>query len=186
MSDLSADLAGPDPDYDADPECIDSEQASRWLRKLAQVELEQAFDDGEAERERSHIDGWHAHRSRQHERKRQWFTRALEAFWSSTPRKGKSLSLPFGVVGERAQQPEWSYSDEAAFVEWAERSAPALVRETTTKAPAKDAVKAAEKEGTLTLKDGVLVTTDGEVVPGVAVKPRPPKFYAAPATSEPF
>lgn len=82
--------------------------------------------------------------------------------------KRRTISLPHGTLRARAQQDEWTFGPE--FTEWAEASGrDDLVRVKV------EPDRTAAKKRLLVLSDG-RAALDGEVVPGVSVQGREPKF----------
>jgi hypothetical protein len=127
------------------------------------------------------IDEWF---DRQFDKRRhqiEWLTRSLTAYHAGVFARSQqaSISLPYGSLGSRAQQPEWSYPDEQAFMAWAREHAPSLVR--TPPQPA-DEIDRAEAKRLLTRRDAkdkpieFGVTADGERPPGLLVISRDRKY----------
>jgi len=178
--DLDEFLAGPAPDFDADPEPPqDADEADRRLRRLAKVRAEMAQIGEHARAQIARIDEWHARRVEVLAGRERWLVEGLEmwhrAVLADDPGR-KSISLPCGTLKSRVRQPEWVFDDEV-FIAWASEHAPSLVRVPEPK-PAVD--RNAAKKALLTVEVGEgahsILTEEGEVVPGVTVTGRPPSF----------
>lgn len=179
--DLDEFLAGPDPDYDQAPEPPqDADDADRRLRRLAKVRAEMAQIGEHAQAQIERINEWHARRVEVLAKRALWLEEGLEmwhrAVLADDPTR-KSISLPCGTLKSRVQQPAWEFDDET-FIAWASEHAPELVRipepkPQVDKTAAKKALGFLAKEGS---SNGIAVTDDGEVVPGVTVTVRPPSF----------
>lgn len=98
--------------------------------------------------------------------------------YAADQKGAKTVRLVEGRLESNAGQPAWEYPDEAKFLEWAEKHRPHLVRrpEAPPESPDKNKVKAEFKDS---VKDGVVVV-DGDVVPGLVVKPAERKYTIAP------
>ena len=177
--DLDEFLMGDEPDYDQAPEAPqDADRADEQLRRLAKVRAEMAQIAEHARAQIERINEWHARRVEVLAGKERWLEEGLEmwhrAVLADDPSR-KSISLPCGTLKSRVQPPAWEF-DDAVFLEWAEVHAPELVRVPEPK-PAVD--KAAAKKALIppaTDHDDVVVTADGELVPGVTVHVRGPSF----------
>lgn len=175
--DLTAALAGDEPDYDTDPAPPeDADHANRMLRRLARVRREMADLDALVAAERERLDAWHDARRAILLNRERWIADGLEmwhrAILAMDPKR-KSINLPCGTLKLRARQDEYVFTDEAAFIAWAEGHQPDLLR-------TKVEVDRKAVRGALAITDtGAAVTEDGEVVPGVEVTIRPAGFTAA-------
>lgn len=159
---------------------IDSIDLADWaMRKIADADRRLANDREVAQAQRDRIDEWLAEREHAHTEATEFLRSQLEGFhrrllddqpveWHK--KKDKTLKLPSGGrLVARAQQPEWTFDDEA-FVAWATTHAADLVRtkHEPDRATAKERLTATNVDGRVVL--------DGELVPGVTVTARPPKF----------
>lgn len=176
--DLTEYLAGDEPPYDepvAPPQ--DAAETERRLRRLAKVRADMAEVNATAQRQIDQAQDWRDERLMVLANKERWLVEGLEmwhrAVLADDPSR-KTISLPCGTLKARQQQPVWEF-DEEAFIAWASEHAPGLVRIPEPK-PAVD--KTAAKKALIPDATGLdlVVTTDGEVVPGVTVTPRPPAF----------
>jgi hypothetical protein len=71
--------------------------------------------------------------------------------------------LPHGVIKTTSGQPKVEFKDESAFIEWARSNDPTLLKIKTD--IDRTAVKA------LITEEGVVISTQGEIVPDVQVIP---------------
>lgn len=174
--DLAEFLAGPDPDYTADPEPPqDADEANRRLRRLARIRADIAQVEETAARQIDRINEWAERRYEVLHGRARWEQEGLEmwhrAVLADDPNR-KTISLPCGTLKSRVQQPVWVFDDEA-FIAWARENAPELVR-----VPEPQVDKAAAKKALLALPEGggEVITEAGEVVPGAEVTFRGPSF----------
>lgn len=175
------DFTLPDPELDAlvdrienDPESIDADawlirdldRADRTLRKLARFDAEMADIEALYQQRLEELKLWVEGERKRDARRREFFEACLAVFHqarlAADPR-AKTLRLPSGEHRSYGGQPAWTYTDEAAFVAWAEKNRPDLLRKDPK--PNRDAVKKA-----FHVKDGQAVTDEGEVVPGLLVE----------------
>ncbi len=171
--DLDEYLAGPDPDYDQDPEAPqDADEANRRLRRLARIRADIAQVEETAARQIEQVNAWAERRYEVLHNRARWEQDGLEmwhrAVLADDPSR-KTISLPCGTLKSRVQQPVWEFDDEI-FTCWAEDHAPSLLRVRSS------IDKAAAKQEIVVLDDGRYITGTGEVVPGVSVTVRPPSF----------
>lgn len=180
--DLTEYLAGPDPDYDTDPEPPqDADEANKRLRRLARIRAEIEAVEDQARTQIEQINAWAERRYEVLHNRARWEREGLEmwhrAVLADDPSR-KTISLPCGTLKARAQQPVWEF-DEPTFLAWAVEHAPDLVRIPVPK-PAIE--KVAVKKALVAVDPlgegcGVhVVTAAGEVVPGVTVTVREPSF----------
>lgn len=179
--DLNEFMMGDEPDFDAPPEPPqDAERADMQLRRLAKVRAEMAQIGEHARAQIARIDEWHARRVEVLANRERWLVEGLEmwhrAVLADDPSR-KSISLPCGTLKSRVQQPVWEFDDEV-FIAWAVEHAPSLVR---IPEPKPQVDKAAAKKELIADAAGLdlVVTSDGEMVPGVTVTVRPPSFSVA-------
>lgn len=166
------------------PPPADSDEANRRLRRLAKVRADKAEVVALANTEIDRILNWRDGRLEVLAGRERWLVEGLEmwhrAVLADDPSR-KTISLPCGTLSARKQQPVWEF-DEAAFLAWCEVNAPEWVRVPEVR-PSVDRV-AVKKALTLAAPPGrpdagpspVVMTADGEVVPGVTVTSRPPSF----------
>lgn len=179
--DLTEYLAGPDPDYDTEPEAPqDADEANTRLRRLARIQAQIQWVEDQAATQIAQINAWAERRYEVLHNRARWEREGLEmwhrAVLADDPAR-KTISLPCGTLKARAQQPVWEFDDEV-FLAWAQEHAPDLVR---VPEPKPQVEKAAAKKALIvtTIEPGATVpalTAEGEVVPGVTVTARPPSF----------
>ena len=145
----------------------DDQQAAWAMRKLASLRRRQAEIDRTAKAEVDRIEAWHVHQSAALVADTNYFTGLLTEYArvERDAHDRKTVSLPHGTIKSRAGGERVDVTDADAFVAWAERSAPTLVRVRVE--PDKAAVKAAFTGDPET--GAVLDPTTGEVVPGVSI-----------------
>lgn len=176
--DLDPEFMGDEPNLAAVPEPPrDAEDANRKLRRIAALHARIAEHDAFHQAETRRLDEWLDRVETPLRRQIRWLAEGLEmwhrAVLADDPSR-KTISLPCGTLKARAQQPVWEFDDEV-FIPWAEVHAPSLVRVPEPK-PTVD--KAAAKKELIADATGLdlVVTSDGEMVPGVTVTVRPPAF----------
>lgn len=186
-TDLDALLCGNEPDYSTDPTpepAADVAKATALLRTLGARKRELEGWEDLYTAQRAQLDEWiDGHRTRLGARVswlEAWLANWHRAQLGEHGSGPKTFTLPSGVLTARAQQPEWTF-DPGQFVPWAEANAPGLLRRKPAPAPEIDKA-AAKKALTVFVDDGTtwLIADGGEVVPGVTVNERPPKFTATP------
>lgn len=89
-----------------------------------------------------------------------WFTGEVIAYYHGLPDPPKTYKLPNGQIVRRAGRESTQVTDEEAFIEWAATNAPAAVKLSPL-------VSGLPKWGHT--DDGLIVSPDGEPVPGVRV-----------------
>jgi hypothetical protein len=184
MTDLDEFMAGPEPDWDAEPEpptnADEVERLGRWLARIRR-DIDAVLDQAESEMERI-IDWRNAHCDALEGREAHVLSRLAawhEAVLRDDPSR-KTISLPSVKLSARVQQPEWDY-DADVFTAWALEHDPSLLRivESVDKTAAKKRLVIPDDA-----QPGDEVTAvdprTGEVVPGVVVRIRPQKFTADP------
>ena len=177
--DMTDDLTGPDPDWEAEPEApAGDENVDRTLRRLARIRREanaaRIVHDAEILRVTDRRDA----RLEVFERQERWLLDALEMFHRAILTDGgaKTLHLPSGTLRAATQQPAFTYDDET-LIPWARENAPDLIDETIVRKIPKAGLK--ERLVVPALDEGEsapAVTGDGEIVPGVTVTRRGPRF----------
>ena len=176
--DLDEYLAGPDPDYDVDPEPPqDADEANTRLRRLARIRADIAQVEETAARQIEQVNAWAERRYEVLHNRARWEQDGLEmwhrAVLADDPSR-KTISLPCGTLKSRVQQPVWEFDDDE-FIAWAVEHAPDLVR---IPEPKPQVDRNAAKKTLIADATGLdmVVTSDGELVPGVTVTVRPPSF----------
>lgn len=162
--DLDAYMADDDAwDIDTDPEPITSEiDAERWLRRRRRILADKATIEQVRADQQARLDAWHADRVEGTDRALAYIDRQLDGWMRAHVATGgaQTVTLPSGTIKATRQQPEWRYTDESAFVEWAQTYAPDLLRLPEPKPPAPAPDKTAVKKTLAKLVSG----QPGEVV----------------------
>lgn len=181
--DLADTLEGPEPEWSMEPEQEsppDLARVSGMLWRLRRLLKEQRGDELVAEQQHQQIDAWLARRSAPRSDRVEWLRRSLRAYHEGMFARSKqaTISLPAGELASKAQQPEWQFTDEAAFLAWAKEHCPAAVRQKERppapppeidKAGAKAALTRRDEKGKA-LEFGI--TPEGERPPGLLVVSR--------------
>ena len=162
------------------PFIIDTQEKAAWaMRKLRQHRQKQAENTNTAnsliDALRQDIEGvqaWQKEQNEAIEKDASYFLVGLEAWHRKQYEEDsdiKTIKLPFGQLKIRAQQPEY-IRDETKLLAWAKVSRPDDVK-------TKETADWATIKKSVVVKDGMAVdTTTGEVVDGVQVVEREPKF----------
>lgn len=151
----------------------DPDQAMWAARKLRQMRERLDEAQATAQREVDRIEAWLEEVARPLEAGMAHMEGLLTEYhrrkFKADP-TAKTVKLPGVVLTARAQQPEWTWDDDA-FVAWAKaHKRPDLVRRPK---PVPDKVKA--KAELTTTDTGAVVDANGVVVEGVKAMPRDPK-----------
>lgn len=98
--------------------------------------------------------------------------RLLEEYFATVPHKvtktQESYKLPAGKLVRKTQNPEFR-RDDSAVIAWARENAPEYIKTV-------EQLDWASLKGNTGVFDGHIVTDDGEIVPGVEVIEREPRF----------
>jgi hypothetical protein len=155
--------------YDESFKIHDDGTASWAMRKLRKIRNQQAINFEIAERESERINEWLGSVNAPLIRDINFFEALLTEYALNCrvdPSDGrKTISLPAGKVSTRAKQPKWTVNNDD-FIPWAEQNFPELIR--IKKEPDLSAIKGICRTHDATA-DGVAVTGDGEIIPGVSI-----------------
>lgn len=184
MTDLTEHLASLGPDLTDDEVRdrwrIDNDDLAGWaLRKLAAAQAEQDRIKRLAEAELARIHDWQADATRQVQRDVEFFTARLVEYRrdleARDPSLAKTYKLPNGSLARRAGRESTRVTAEDSFVSWALDNQP----DALTYKPKVSALAGYHHEQI----DGatVLVSDDGEVVPGVEVVRGEDRYEVRPA-----
>lgn len=180
-------FAEPDYDIETEPAPADGDdQANRRLHRLRHLNRERAQTaevfDAELERITRRRDELLARMDSEI----RWVESSLAMYWEACrqrdPKGPKVKHLPGGDLSARKQQPEYRFTDEAAFIRWAAENNADLLN---IPAPKIDRIKV--KQALCPPTSGApgdvlpLVADGGEVVPGVQVALRGEKVTVTPA-----
>lgn len=182
--DLDGLLAGPEPDWDGEPEApAGVDVANGMLRTLGRLRRELTEAEELAAAEHARVDLWLSLQAKRIGDRTRWLETAL-ALWHAgllaEDKRRKTVQLPNGTLVARAQPYEWRFEPE--FLAWATENAPDLLRHKPAPAPEIDKAAAKKAMASCTFIDGRLVTEHGEVMPGVTVVERGPRYTATPET----
>ena len=136
------------------------DEIDRWnehYKRLAQTITDQLNDDI-------------AYFSAQLER---YLMRQIDSNFTTATKTQVSYKLPSGKLVLKHQEPEYK-QDEETLVPWLKANAPEFVK-------VKESVNWDGLKKTLILNGTDMITTDGEIVPGITATPRPDVFKPVPA-----
>lgn len=156
-------LAGPEPDWDSEPEPPpDAHQADRLIARLARVRGQRARSRDAAEERMRQIVNWQAEREAIWIRQEAWLLRSLAAYHQGVialrgERDNLTLDLPSGTLCSRMGQPHWDVDEDKVL----EALVPEPVREKLAEA----------REAYLQAVSDVLVGNLGALAPCVRVTP---------------
>lgn len=153
---------------------IQDDSAASWaMRKLRAIRSKQAENKQMAVDEHARIDLWLDEVNDPLDRDAKYFEAILTDYAirvRENPDDGrKSISLPTGKVATRQGSPKYTV-DAEMFLPWARENAPHLIR--VKEEPSLSAIKeyvVAADDAPVATSDGVAITSDGEIVPGVHV-----------------
>jgi hypothetical protein len=144
---------------------VDNDQKADWaIRKLAVVRNKQSENKAIYDAEIIRITEWLSTVNTALERDALYFEAVLTPYALLQRSEGrKTVTLPHGVIKTTSGQPKVEFKDESAFIEWARSNDPTLLKIKTD--IDRTAVKA------LITEEGVVISTQGEIVPDVQVIP---------------
>ena len=153
---------------------IDDDQKANWaLRKIRQLQEKRKANIQLAEAEIERINTWLKEVNGDLEQSIDYFTGLLEGYHRQVLEqdpKAKTIKLPYGKLKMRAQQPEF-IRDNDKLLSWLKQS------NKTDYIVVKESPDWAQLKKTLQVAGNALVDTEtGEVVEGVEVVEREPKF----------
>lgn len=156
---------------------IETKEQAIWaMRKIAAIERGRQESRAAAQAEIERIQAWLTEEEKRADQAREYLDYLLEDYHrrqlEENPR-AKTIKLPHGELQLRAQQPEF-HRDEAAVMAWAMKNRPEFVIQPPPPDPKLDW---AGLKKVLKIVDGQAVDPEtGEVIPGITVVERPPKF----------
>jgi hypothetical protein len=152
------------PWYSEGFEVTDDQKADWAIRKLASVRRKQAENKKIYDAEVIRLTEWLAMVNHALEKDASYFEAVLTPYALVQRWEGrKTISLPHGTIKTTAGQPKIEFESEDRFIEWALVNDPDLLKIKTD--IDKSAVKA------LITDEGVVISTQGEIVPEVKVIP---------------
>jgi len=152
---------------------IDKSQACWALRKLKKLIDEQSGNKTLAEKEIQRISDWLESENGKLQKSIDFFKGLLEYYFRNVvlaeDPKLKTLSLPYGKLKIRDQTPEFKY-DEDTLLKWVRQNSPEML-EFNPKVN-----KTALKKEAEIVEDKLVFKKTGEIIDGVKVEKRLPKF----------
>jgi len=154
---------------------IETKEQAIWaLRKIAKVERERKEAREVAQAELSRIKEWLEEEERKADKAREHLDHLLEDYHmrqlEENPKAAKTIKLPHGTLKMRAQQPLFD-RDDLAIKAWAKDNKPAVL------VPQDPKLDWAGLKKQLTIAGEKAIDKEtGEVVPGITVEERGPKF----------
>ncbi len=144
---------------------VDNDQKADWaIRKLAVIRRKQAENKAIYDAETIRITEWLSTVNTALDKDALYFEAVLTPYALLQRSEGrKTVTLPHGTLKTTAGQSRIEFKDESKFIEWAKVNDPALLRIKT------DVDKSALK--VLITEEGVLISTQGEIIPDVEVVP---------------
>lgn len=157
----------------------DKGSADWCLRKIAAYRAEMAENKQLVDAETQRLQHWLKKESEKAEQSIAYFEGLLERWLRDEheqDERKRSISLPHGRIRLRQQQPQYDYEDEKVLP-FLKQAAPDLVQTVITEKYSKSHLKAFVKRHCHVSEDGVpVVEGTGEIMPGVRITERPPKF----------
>jgi uncharacterized coiled-coil protein SlyX len=156
---------------------IETKEQAIWaMRKIAAIERGRQESRAAAQAEIERIQAWLAEEEKRADQAREYLDYLLEDYHrrqlEENPR-AKTIKLPHGELQLRAQQPEF-HRDETVVMAWAMKNRPEFVVQPPPPAPKLDWANLKKK---IQVVDGKVIDSEtGEVIPGITVVERPPKF----------
>ncbi len=155
----------------------DKGSADWCLRKIAAYRAEMTENQKLVQAETERLQLWLKRENEKAEQSIAYFAGLLEAWLRAEHERDerkRSVSLPHGRIRLKKQQPEYAYRDEEVLA-FLKKSAPDLIQ--TVETYNKSNIKAFIKKHCNVTGNGVpVVEATGEVMPGVQITERPPKF----------
>jgi|BioPla2DNA2_1021312.scaffolds.fasta_scaffold27022_3 hypothetical protein len=157
----------------------DKGSADWCLRKIAAYRAEMAENQKLVQAETERLQQWLKAENEKAEQSIAYFSGLLEEWLRAEHERDerkRSISLPHGRIRLRRQQPEYVYQDEQVLP-FLKAAAPDLVQTEVIEKYSKSNLKAYIKKHCNVTGNGVpVVEATGEVMPGVQITERPPKF----------
>lgn len=144
---------------------ITSLESANWaFRKLKAINKNKMEVNLLADEEMKRIKKWQEKELSQYERSENFFNFLLEEYYRDQRELDPkfTLSTPYGKVSGRKQQSKWIYDDEK-LTKWLAENDGRFIKVTYTP-------KKAELKKEYIINDDVVVTKDGEIVEGIAIK----------------
>lgn len=163
-------------DAEADAPIIDSQEKANYFLKLI-INLNKDIDnineicDNEIKKTTERVNSFREEKLSTLLKQKTYYEGLLRNYTEHAIRnqKKKSVSLPYGTIGLKAQSPKWEY-DESILLDWIKENNPNLVNEKVTYSVNKKELKQlADIQNNIPVIDGV-------EVPGITITPQKDKF----------
>ena len=183
---LEAAMAGPEPDTTTEPAAPeDTDTANRWLGALGATRRRRGEFEAALQAQRDRLAFYAAKELARFEEKEAWLVASLALYHAAILErepKRVTIPLPNGRLTSKGGQPTFEVTDLESLVVWLEESglAESVVEYPPTPDPKVKKVPLRQVLEGFRISDGVPVTEDGEVVPGVAVTPAGRSFTPKP------
>jgi hypothetical protein len=149
----------------------DDSKADWCLEKLKEISLEIERKEKLAQERKDQIQAWLVKEKEKLVKSKEWFEGMVTSYFMDLKEKDsklKTLSLPFGKIQARKQQPKWNYDDKVLIQFVKDSKLDALrVKEEVDKDKLKKLVKVVDGRG---------ITEAGEIVEGVTIEEQPDKI----------
>jgi hypothetical protein len=168
-----AEVTGPDPDSGWQ---VDDDIKAAWaFRKLAEIETKVKTVEAVAQAEIDRIAEWKKAQVAKHDRDLTFFRGQLEQYARREREHHgrRSVVTPWGSVKSRTSSPRIEVVDESTYLDWARMNWPDTV--VVTEKPSLRAMN----DTFAFSKDGIVVDSDGQPIPGVAMIPESVSFKVA-------
>ncbi len=151
---------------------VTDDGAATWAMKKAREAMQRLEEVRRiAEHEATLVEEWRFGQSTEPQREYDYFCGLLIEYAAGQRAEAdrKSISTPWGTVKSRASADKWAV-DEDQLLPWAKANLPEAVK-------VKESISLTALKASAALTDDwVPVTTDGEMIPGVTVRPQGPSF----------
>lgn len=157
----------------------DKGSADWCLRKIAAYRAEMAENQELVQAEIERLQQWLKAENEKAEQSIAYFSGLLEEWLRAEHERDerkRSVSLPHGRIRLKKQQPQYTYRDEEVLP-FLKAAAPDLIKTEVVETYNKNEVKAFVRDHCQVTDEGVPVLAEtGEIVSGVHITERPPKF----------
>jgi hypothetical protein len=162
----------------------DKGSADWCLRKIAAYRAEMAENEKMVQAEIERLQLWLKAENEKAEQSIAYFSGLLESWLraeNERDERKRSVSLPHGRIRLKKQQPEYTYRDDE-ILPYLKDAIPDLVQtkivDTYSKNDLKVVIEYGVKAGTYEITDNgaVVDLSAGEIIPGLTITERPPKF----------
>ena len=162
-----------------EPFIVDNDMKAEWcLNKIRRIRAEQEREKEELKRQMRFYEDQMELVDREADQDAAYFESSLKAYFESRKEEGftkttktgnqTSYKLPTGKLILKKQEPEYKH-DDAILVPWLKQNAPQFIK-------IEEKASWKELKETVTVVNGGVATSEGEMVPGVTATERPDKF----------